>query len=484
MNYERNVKYLDKKLKINYIYNLIYQMLLVITSVVVTPFVARMLGSEQLGIYDYCYSKCSIIITLSLLGIGNYGNRAIAYERNKRKKMSITFWEVLSTQLFLGIIALLIFMITLINNSYGEYYIYFIIWIIANMIDCTWFYQGVEEMKYTAIKNIIAKILFVSVVFLFVRSPNDLKKYIILFGISMLIANVAAYFQLRQFIDIYRINVKNIFIHIAGTVELFLPTVATQVLLSIDKLALGFWGTNIACVSFYSNAEKIIQIPLSLVTVMNAVMMPRLANEYQNHNKVKIQSHIIEIGKISLFFAFPLMAGLFTVADNLIPWFLGNEFIESATAMKMLSPIVIGNTLIGLSGNQYFIATDQIEILLKSNIISAIINILLDIILIPKFGLKGACIATVISMFASVLIQYKTLAKQINLSLLWGLCPKYLYRSVVMALVIRIVFNNSLKSSPLITAGQVILGVGVYFLINLITKDELAVKIWKSLKNV
>ena len=76
----------------NYIYNLMYQLLVLLVPLITAPYLARVLGSEGTGIYSYVHSMTSIICTISLLGIYNYGNRQIAYVRDNKEQISQTFW--------------------------------------------------------------------------------------------------------------------------------------------------------------------------------------------------------------------------------------------------------------------------------------------------------------------------------------------------------------------------------------------------------
>lgn len=473
---------MDKKIKKNIQYNLLYQTIVVIIPIVLTPYIVRVLGAEALGIYDYCYSYASIVITICMLGIGNYGNREIAYTRDDKQKVTNSFFSILFLELLLGVIALLVFLFIIIfSGEYSYYMSLFLIWIIANTVDCTWFYLGIEEMEYAVKKNIISKLLYVFTTILFVHSAKDLSLYIVLFGASVLFANFAAYKDLKEYINFQfdkKVVLNSIVPNALGAIKMFLPTVATQILLSIDKVVIGICATEIASVSIYSNAEKIIQIPLALVTVVNSVMMPRLANEFSNDNSEQIKHFLLNTFEATLFFAFPLMVGIFTCGAKLIPWYLGAEYLGCVDALKILSPIVIGNVLIGISGNQYFVATNQTGILLIGNLSAAVVNIVLDLVLVPIMGVNGACVATVVALYTNVFIQYRVLRKQIVLRKTIRNI-KYFFYSLLMGIIVFLV-SRAMIPSIMTTLVQVVVGVVSYFLINIVTGDDLIKKIKKA----
>ena len=136
------------------------------------------------------------------------------------------------------------------------------------------------------------------------------------------------------------------------------------------------WLTNgTSQISYYDQAEKIVVIPLTFITVLSTVMMPRIANEFKRGNQRVIGGLLEKAAGSSMFLALPMMFGLMGIAYKFIPWYLGEAFMATAKAVVILSPMVISNTLIGISGSQYFTATNQMGILLKSNAAGAVLNI-------------------------------------------------------------------------------------------------------------
>lgn len=105
-------------------------------------------------------------------------------------------------------------------------------------------------------------------------------------------------------------------------------------------------------------------------------------------------------------FAIPMCFGIAICAHNLIPWYLGIDFSPSISAIIIMSPIIIANSLIGISGNQYFTATNQIKILTYSYFSALIVNIILNYTLIKNMGFIGAAYTTTVTSFTSLIIQY------------------------------------------------------------------------------
>ena len=163
----------------NYIYNLSYQILAIIIPLITTPYLSRILGAENIGIYSYTLSITTYFILFGSLGVAMYGQREIAYVQKNIKKRSITFCEIFIMRLITLFISLLIFYFTFcLNGQYATYYKILMLEIIANAIDISWFFQGLEEFKKTVIRNMIVKVISVICIFVFVKTSNDLNKYL------------------------------------------------------------------------------------------------------------------------------------------------------------------------------------------------------------------------------------------------------------------------------------------------------------------
>ena len=469
------------KLAKNYIYNFAFQILVLITPIITAPYLSRVLGPANLGIYGYVNSSGNIIYTVSLLGIYAYGNRQIAYVRDNHRELSQNFWEIMLTRLFLGVIGTAVYFIyACFNRDTLWYFVLYFPYVLAQFIDCSWVYVGVENMKPAVMKNFFARIVNVIGIFVFVRDKDDIGVYIFLLAITIFVANLSIYPQLRKYIGKPTADKKNILQHIKGSVILFLPQVASLFYLQVDKVMLKWLSGDTAQVSFYDQAEKIINIPMTLITVLSTVMMPRIANEFKKNNFDNIQSLIVKSGRFTLLMAFPLMLGMACVARQFIPWYLGSDFTATAYGMMILSPIVLFNSLAGISGSQYFIATDQINIIMRAYVPAAVLNVIVNACMIPHFGYAGAAVATLISSLISVVIQYYYLNKQVPLKGLTKYGFKYAADALVMAGCI-VAVTLHMKSTALTTLLQVAIGGAVYGAFLVVTKDTM---FWEMLRTV
>lgn len=461
------------KLAKNYLYNVAYQILVLLAPIVTAPYLSRVLGADNLGIYSYVNSSGNIITTISLLGIYAYGNRQTAYVRENKNSLTSTFWELEITRLILGSIGTVVYIVySIVNTEFSFYFLIYYPYILAQFIDCSWIYVGLEDMKPTVLKNAVTKLVNIAGIFLFVKNRNDVWIYIMMLAVTTLVANISIYTQLSKYIGRPKADLKMIPQHIKGSIGLFLPQIASLFYLQVDKVMLAWITGTTNQVSFYDQAEKIVTIPLSLITVISTVMMPRIANEYKKHNKEIINRLLSKAGRFALCIAMPMMFGIFSIANKFIPWYLGTEFQPTATAIMVLSPIIVLNSLAGISGNQYFTATNQISILMWAYVSAAIMNVIANALLIPELGYIGSAIATVLSSLSSVIIQYYFMLKQVKLNQLWKYTIKYFIGGLFMGVVVLLI-SSRMPAAILTTIVQIASGFCIYLIYLVVTKDEM-----------
>ena len=176
---------MKKSIAKNYIYNLIYQMLTIVLPLITTPYLSRVLGAENIGIYGYTLSIVTYFVLFGTLGIAMYGQREIAYVQNDKTKQSKTFWEIVITRFITLTIASVTFYITFcIRGQYTTYYTILLLELLANALDISWYYQGIEDFGKTVIRNLVVKILSLVCIFVFVKTQADLWKYMLIYVLA------------------------------------------------------------------------------------------------------------------------------------------------------------------------------------------------------------------------------------------------------------------------------------------------------------
>ena len=460
----------------NYIYNMFYEVLAIIIPLITTPYLSRVLGAEKIGIYSYTISITTYFILFGSLGIAMYGKREIAYVQNDVDKRSKTFFEILLLRCITLLISMAIFYVSFcIKGEYHIYYMILLLEIIANMIDISWFFQGIEEFKKTVIRNTVVKIISVICIFLFIKTPDDLSIYFLIYVLSTFFGNITLWLYLPKFVEKVKFKSLKIGKHLKPTIMLFIPQIATQVYTVLDKTMIGTIISEKNEVGFYEQAQKIVKLLMTIATSMGTVMMPRIAATYAIGDKNKVKEYMNKSFSFITMISFPLVFGLCSIAYKFVPIFFGAGYDKVAPLLCIISPIIILIGLSNVTGTQYLLPTKQQNKYTLSVVIGAVVNFVLNLILIRYYKSIGASIATVVAELSVTLTQFILIRKELKIVDVVKLSYKYLIAAIMMfgiSILIGLFINNQLLSVIV----QITVSSISYFIILILLKDQFLLK--------
>ena len=393
-------------LKKNLAYNVAYQILVIILPLITAPYVSRVLGADGLGTYSYIFSIVTYFGLFGMLGIANHGNRSVALVRDNRQKVSEAFSNTYIIQLCTTVIALLLYFLFIYCWFSGDKTIAYIesIIVLSYVLDITWFFFGLEQFAVTVTRNAIIKIATVVAIFIFVRSREDLWIYALIMSCGMLFSQIYLWLRIRKYADFCKPSWSQVKSNIKPVLMLFIPAIAYSIYKLLDKVMLGAMSS-MSQVGLFDNAEKIINIPSSLITAFGTVMMPRITVLLGTGDEHRISY----LNKISVRYFTLLVVGaafgLAGICNVLAPVYFGSEFVGSAPIIAGLGFSLIFVTWANVIRTQYLIPNKLDKPYVISSVIGALANLAVNIILIPKFAGIGAMIGTIISEFTVFFVQ-------------------------------------------------------------------------------
>ncbi|MGN9065935.1 flippase [Ligilactobacillus agilis] len=466
----------------NYLYNAGYQILALIIPLITAPYISRTLKPHGVGIYADTNAWIQWFVLIASIGIALYGNREIAYVRDDKEKMSRTFWEIQIVKLVMTLVAYIALVIFLqIYTKYTWYIWVQSINILAATLDISWLYMGLEDFKRTVIRNTGVKILSLVLILTFVKTPNDVALYIFLTGFSILLGNLTLWPRLRIILTRVKLSSLRPLRHLKPSLALFVPQIATQIYLILNKNMLGII-VNSTAVGYYNNSDSLVKMVLALVTATGTVMLPHVASEFAKGNKEAINEMLYSSFDFVSFLSVAMAFGLAAVGLHGVPYFYGEGFAPVGPAIMIESAVII---IIGWSnaiGIQYLLPTDRVKEFSTSVIIGAVVNFILNFPLMELWGLKGAMISTVLSEATVTGYQFWTIRNDIEYKRLFTNIWKYLLSGFIMFIPVSWLDRN-LHTGVFSILLEVVVGILVYLLMILILKPTILTKTKSLLKN-
>lgn len=391
--------------KKNYIYNVVYEVLIILIPLVTSPYISRVLGAEQVGVYTYCYSIVSYFVLFARLGIVNHGSRSIAGARNEEEKNRI-FSNTLVIQIILSVLMILLYVVyfSIFDLEYHAMSIIMLTYLVAAGVDVNWFFFGIEKFKITVTRNIIIKLISTVLLFLLVKEPGDLWKYGLILGFSQLVGQIAVWPYLRKNVRFVKPELKEMKLQFVAIFILFIPQIAVSLYKMMDKIMIGSF-CNKSQLGYYEYASLIVNLPLGFITSLGTVMLPRISSLIKRGNSKKT----LEYTHYSLLFAVALSTafafGLSAVAPTFVPFYFGEEFAPASKLLMGLSVTLIFLAWANVVRTQYLIPLKKDKEYIISLFAGAGANIVINAILIPKFYAWGAVVGTIVAEITVCLLQ-------------------------------------------------------------------------------
>lgn len=476
----KNMK--DKSIKINMILNGIKGLLGVIFPLITFPYISKILGTENIGKYNFTNSIISYFVLLAALGINTYAIREGARLRENKEKLNKFISEIFTINIISTIASyLLLFVLVLIVPKIKDYSA--LIWILSlqiifKTIGIEWVYSIYEDYKYITIRSILFQLLSLILLFIFVHSEADLYIYSIITVISSVGSNILNLIHSRKYCKIGITKSINFKEHIKPILILFTTTITVTIYVNSDITILGFLTSDYN-VGIYSISTKIYTIIKSLLSSIIVVSIPRFSALFAKKEKEELANLASDIYKTLLTLIIPTIIGIIALRREIILIISDTTYIEATTSLLLLSIAIFFSLGAYFWGQAMLVPLKQEKKVLKITIISAIANIVLNLLLIPIWKENAAALTTIIAeAIAFVYCKYETKKiveldnfNKIFIKSILGCIP-----IIIISLIIKNYISNLFVSTIII----VILSVICYIIFEIILKNEIVLSYLKK----
>jgi len=405
-------------LKKNILFNTLLSLSQIVFPLVTFPYASRTLGPEAIGAVSFADNFTTYFLLFSALGIPLYGIREIAKVKNDRKRLGIVFSELMIIHLCTSFIALIIlFSITYFTDrlrvNFGLYQIGMAI-VMGSVFMAEWFFQGIEQFKFIAVRSVCIRLFTILLLFLFVHGVEDRDLY---YGLNLVAIIIGAGVNMYAISKMVTLSFKETTFkkHFRPLLIIFSNTIITSVYLVFDTIILGFL-TNDLHVGYYTAAMRISKISLAVIGVLGAVLLPRLTIAFQEKDLSEAKSIISKSLNFVIFISVPFALGTLCLSKEIIFLFAGAKYSGAVTSLNILSFIVIIIGFAQIMSHQILLPLHQEKKILYASIVGMVISLSLNFLLIPYFKQEGAAISSLSTEFAVTVLLFVYARKALKIS--------------------------------------------------------------------
>lgn len=447
-------------IKKNFFYLSAYKMLEMLLPMVTSPLLSRRLGAEALGVHTYVNSVVSIFVTVAELGVYRYGMREIAKVRDNQGLLNQTYSDIYATHAFNGgcvAVIYYLYALFLVNPTYRVFALIQGITILGNILDNAFFYVGIENVRAVSIRDAISKLAAFVLTLLFVKSPDDLIKYVILMVVTTLFGKLWGLVNAGKYVKFVKPDLLNCKMHYKPMAVLMIPAIAAIIYQSMDKIMIGTFY-NEEDVGYYECASKAL-IPRNIISALGTVLCPRIANLYVEEKRKEAAGLFKNSMIVSLIASYAFMFGISAVSKEFAPWFWGEDFSVCTELLIGLSVSIplwcVGEVI----RNQFLLPTRRDNEYMLAFVVGVAVNAIANVLLIPGYGARGAIFATLLAELIMSLVQMWLVRKELPCMRMIGSTIPYFIIGMLMFTGVRGIAGIVQVSRTVLICIEVISGV-------------------------
>lgn len=470
-------------LKINFIFNAVYQILVLLVPLITTPFVSRVLGPDAIGQYSFIFSIVSYFCLFANFGFNDLGTKVISESRDDKVTKSNIFYSLLFSKLILGALVLCLFLIYVffVSNDLNTLmcYLFLGLYLLGTIFDYSFYFQGEERFVSICIRNIFIRVLTLVLIFVLIRNTEDLWIYCLILGVGQILSSLIMVFSFGKNslckIDLKKLEVWKYF---KLSIPYFIPALSVSLFSYLNQVLLGIMGSSDAENGYYGQAMKIIQILSTLAGSISIIIFSRMSYLVQEGDESEINKKIQQTFSSFWILSLPLTLGICAISDLFVPIFFGEGYDKVIILIYILAPQIVFSPLNGLYGYLYFRPKNKIWIQTIIIFGASALNIVLALILIPRYQSIGTSISRLAAEFIQlpflIIFSYKYIS--LKDSFLSGI-KAFISASIMFTLVFltKIFIGTYFNNVYIELLFLIIEGAMIYYLCEMIFKDKLIV---------
>lgn len=340
--------------------------------------------------------------------------------------------------------------------------------ILAVFFDVSWFFMGIEDFKKPSISNLVVQLFTFFLIILLIKSEGDTAKYTLIQGVGLVLSQISLWVFIPKYIHFTKIEITNSITHLKGSFEYFIPQVAVLLYTNLNKTLLGA-TLGSATVGFFTNSLQLNTVFIAVITTLDLVLLPHMTSFFAKENIERIVRTMEKTIHLQLFFSVPIMFGLLTVYDKLVPWFFGEKFLYVNKVIPYFTILIVIIPLGVSISRQYLMPIGRVKEYNYSVMTGAIINIVSNCILLPIIGFFGVVVSYTLAECFVTFVRTKSFLRQTDFKFDRRKIVVFVFAGLLMCLITRFLTAH-LRSNILTNLIQFLIAVPIYLLITMLAK--------------
>lgn len=472
-------------LKKNISYNIILTLSSYIIGFVTFPYISRVLGASNIGVVSFVDNAINYFVLFSTLGAATIGAREIAKHKNDKSKLNTIFSSLIVMYVMYTTIVLVAYflVITFVDKLRIHEELFYIgtAKLIFSVFLIEWFYKGLENFKYITTRSLLIKLLYVVLVFVFVRKSEDYKIYFILTTLSVVVNSLINIIYARKIVKFSLIGIK-LKSYLKQSFFLGSYSLLTSMYTTFNILYLGFVSDTLQ-VGYYWAALTLYGVMIGVFSAFTGAIMPRMSTLIYMEQTEQFTTLIDKSFNLLFSFCFPVIIGSILLAPQIIGILSGPGFEGAIIPMKIIMPLIIVVGIAQILAIQALIPMQKDKLILIAALVGASVGIMSNLIFVERLGAIGTAIVLLCSELSVTIYYIYIVWKNKILIFPWNILAKNVIFSLPYFLLIYLFLQIWQDNNVLILLSSIIAIISYFFILNIfILKNTDIITIFNSIK--
>jgi PST family polysaccharide transporter len=364
------------------------------------PYLARVLGPQNFGHLALATAIVGYFVLLTDYGFNLSATREVSLVRHDNKSLVKVFSSVMMTKVFLALISLiaLVFMIFIFDEMNKFWYIYILSFgvVVGQALFPVWFFRGMEKMLFITIVSSFARFFFTLTVFVFVRSSEDFWIVPLLTSLGLIFSGAVSIYLVRKYFSV-RFKIQpyfSVFSQLRSSWYFFLSKISVSAYTISSTVILGIF-VSISEVGEFAVVEKIIQALKGLYQPISEAIYPFVGSRLKKDKKSGLH-FIFRTAFLLSFFMFIFSVLTYIYSDEIITFLFGEKYQHAGLVLRVMAFVPLCVVISNMVGVQTILNLGFKRVFALVLLIGAIIGILLNFILVSRYGLIGSAFTVLI----------------------------------------------------------------------------------------
>ena len=473
-----------KSVGVNAILNFIKVGCSILFPLITFPYTSRVLQVESIGKVNYGNSIISYFALFAALGISTYGVREGARKKGGQEFARFAS-EIFSLNLLTTAVSYLLLIVLLyLVPAFRDYRAVILIQsmtIFLTTIGVDWVNTVYEDFLYITIRSIVIQLLCMGALLLFIHRPEDYLKYACISVMSSSLICVSNWIHCRKYVHIRIISDASVFRHLYPMLIFFANSLAITIYVSADTTMLG-WISGDYYTGLYAVSVKIYQIVKKLMTAVYAVTISRLSRFAGNGDWENYKKLLTQVSCCIILLVVPSMTGLAVYAENIILVVSGESYIPAVHSLQILAAALLFAIGSGVVVNCINTPNGFEKTSLYATIAAAIVNVGLNVVLIPLWRQDGAAFTTVIAemiVFLICLVRLHNVGRYLDLHEIFVQAAYAVAGSIFILILSFLIKGSGLSATHSLVLGLILSPIG-YALLLLLGRNRFVLDFFKK----